>query len=186
LIMQMPRYALVAYVRNSVGEFVERLRNELHPDLPHLAAHVTILPPRLLPGSELDAQTMLDEICSKVEPFDITLGEVETFVPATPTIFVRVARGAYKMRELHDKLNTGALAFAEEFPYMPHLTIVKMAEPEKAEQAYLVARERWGQFKGPRKIEVRELTFVREQEQSRWIDLAGIPLGRHQASAKSR
>src|SRR5437016_2822797 len=46
LMMQTRRYALVAYVRNPVGEFVERLRQELHPDLPHLPAHLTVLPPR--------------------------------------------------------------------------------------------------------------------------------------------
>src|SRR5438128_8784657 len=51
--MQKPRYALVAYVRNPVGEFVEHLRRDLHPDLPHLAAHLTVLPPRLLHNSEL-------------------------------------------------------------------------------------------------------------------------------------
>ena len=49
--MQNPRYALVAYVRSPVGEFVERQRRELHPALPHLAAHLTVLPPRLLQGS---------------------------------------------------------------------------------------------------------------------------------------
>jgi hypothetical protein len=43
--MQNPRYALVAYVRSPVGEFIENLRRELHPDLPHLSAHLTILPP---------------------------------------------------------------------------------------------------------------------------------------------
>ena len=49
---QKQRYALVAYVRNPVGEFVESLRRELHPELPHLAAHVTLLPPRFLAGTE--------------------------------------------------------------------------------------------------------------------------------------
>ncbi len=66
--MQTPRYALVAYVRNPVGEFVERLRRELHPDLPHLAAHLTILPPRLLHGSELLALEILEDICSQADP----------------------------------------------------------------------------------------------------------------------
>ena len=80
--MQNPRYALVAYVRNPVGEFVEKLRRELHPALPHLSAHVTILPPRHLQGSEHSAREQLAEICSTVEPFEITLGDVETMVLA--------------------------------------------------------------------------------------------------------
>src|SRR5580698_8088609 len=78
--MQSPRYALVAYVRNAVGELVENLRQELHPDLPHLAAHVTILPPRRLQGGELSALDTLEDICGQVEPFEVTLGDVETFV----------------------------------------------------------------------------------------------------------
>src|ERR1700676_5256335 len=103
--MQNPRYALVAYVRNAVGEFVENLRQELHPDLPHLPAHVTILPPRRLQGGKLSALETLEDICNHPEPFEVLFRDVETFVPVTPTVFIRVAHAAYRMRELHDRLN---------------------------------------------------------------------------------
>ena len=176
--MQNPRYALVAYVRDVVGEFVEHLRQELHPDLPHLPAHLTILPPRPLQGSEISALETLEDICSQVEPFEVVLGEVETFVPVTPTVFIRVAHAAYRMRELHDRLNAPPLASVEEWPYMPHLTIVKISSEELAQQAYIIARDRWAQFQGSRRIAVKKLTFVREQEENRWVDLAGVPLGR--------
>src|SRR5947208_2235027 len=86
-----PRYALVSYVRNSVGDFVANLRRELHPALPHLESHVTILPPRPIPGDELAAREILEEVCAQTPPFEITLGEVETFIPVTPTIFIRIA-----------------------------------------------------------------------------------------------
>src|SRR6476646_2104260 len=141
--MLTPRYALVAYVRNPVGEFVERLRRQLHPALPHLAAHLTVLPPRLLQGTERSAVEMLQEVCSGVAPFEIALGDVETFCPRTPTVFIRVAEGSYRMRELHDQLNTKVLAAEEEWPYMPNLTIVKMSDEFQAQKAYRVARERW-------------------------------------------
>src|SRR6201988_56719 len=157
--MQNPRYALVAYVSNPVGEFVENLRRELHPQLPHLSAHLTILPPRHLHGGEHAALQELAEACSMVEPFEIILGEAETFVPVTPTVFIRVAHAAYRMRELHDRLNTQALKCEEEWPYMPHLTIVKLASEEQAQQAYLIARDRWAEHEGSRRISVRELTF---------------------------
>jgi 2'-5' RNA ligase len=176
--MQNPRYALVAYVRNAVGEFVEKLRQELHPDLPHLPAHVTILPPRRLQGEELAALETLEDICSQAEPFEVTLGDVETFIPVTPTVFIRVAHGAHRMRDLHDRLNTKALTAVEEWPYMPHLTIVKLSTEDLAQQAYLFARDRWALFEGSRHIPLNELTFVREEDQNRWVDLAGIPLGR--------
>jgi 2'-5' RNA ligase len=175
--MQNPRYALVTYVRNPVGEFVERMRQELHPDLPHLAAHLTILPPRRLGGSELAALETLEDVCAQVNPFEVILGEVETFVPATPTVFIDVADGARRLRELHDRLNTRVLTSGEEWPYMPHLTIVKMSTQGLAEQAYVIARDRWAQFEGSRQILVHQLTFVREEDENHWVDLAGVPLG---------
>jgi 2'-5' RNA ligase len=131
-----------------------------------------------LQGGELLALDTLEDICSQAEPFEVTLGDVETFIPVTPTVFIRVAHAAYRLRELHDCLNTQALAAQEEWPYMPHLTIVKLSTEELAQQAYIFARDRWALFAGSRSIPVSELTFVREQEQNRWVDLAGIPLGR--------
>src|SRR5215475_13595016 len=178
---QPQRYALVAYVRNQVGEFVEKLRRELHPELPHLAAHVTLLPPRFLRGPESVALEMLKQYCDDVEPFEVSLGEVETFIPVTPTVFIRVAHAAYRMRELHDLLNVNGLACNEEWPYMPHLTIVKMGAEDQAQHAYRVARSRWAEFEDSRCIEIRDLTFVREVAQNHWVDLADIPLGQRLA-----
>lgn len=175
--MAPQRYALVAYVRNQVGEFVENLRRQLHPALPHLAAHVTLLPPRLLAGTESAALESLEKYCKEVEPFEVSLGEVETFIPVTPTVFIRVAHAAYRMRELHDLLNTDGLKTQEEWPYMPHLTIVKMSSEDQAQYAYRAARTRWAEFEGSRCIEVRNLNFVREEGPYNWVDLAGIPLG---------
>jgi 2'-5' RNA ligase len=145
-----------------------------------------VLPPRLLQGSEFSALETLEEVCSQVSPFELTLGDVETFVPLTPTVFIRVAHAAYRIRELHDRLNTKTLAADEEWPYMPHLTIVKMSTEQQAQDAYGIARDRWSQFLGSHQIRVEELTFVREQEQNHWVDLAGVPLGRSLASPYRR
>jgi 2'-5' RNA ligase len=174
---QQPRYALVAYVKDRVGQFVESLRRELHPALPHLPAHVTLLPPRFLQGSESGAIALMRELCKEIEPFEVSLGEVETFIPVTPTVFIRVAHAAYRIRELHDRLNINGLACQEQWPYMPHLTIVKMSGEEKAQHAYRVARARWAEFSDSRSIPIRDLVFVRETDQNQWIDLAAIPLG---------
>jgi 2'-5' RNA ligase len=175
--MQSLRYALVAYVKSPVGEFVENLRRELHPHLPHLAAHITLLPPRLLQGTESIALQTLARICGQAEPFEVTLGDMQTFIPTTPTVYIRVAYGAARLQELHDQLNKQALAFAEEWTYIPHLTIVKMATEHAAEQALCIARERWQGYSGSRRILLDRLTFVREESQNRWVDLAPVPLG---------
>jgi 2'-5' RNA ligase len=172
------RYALVAYIKSPAGEFVENLRRELHPELPHLAAHLTILPPRPLHGTERSAVEALEQLCSQTEAFEVNLGSVETFTPITPTVYIRVDREASRICELHHQLNAQALEYKEEWPYIPHLTIAKMSTEKMALDAFQVARERWAQYSGSRRILLERLTFVREDAQNCWVDLASVPLGR--------
>ena len=180
--MLRPRYALVAYLKNPAGGFVENLRRELHPDLLHLPAHLSILPPRPLQGSENSALQVLERICGHEEPFEVTLGDVETFIPVTPTVYIRVQGAAAHMSELHCKLNTEALTFQEEWPYIPHLTIVKMSAEQPAQTAFQMARERWARYSDSRRILLERLTFVREDVDNHWVDLAPVPLGRRLVS----
>jgi 2'-5' RNA ligase len=176
-ISRPPQYAVVAYVRNPVGHFVEDLRRELHPDHSHLAAHVTVLPPRQLSGTEEQAIRTLQEHSARFATFEVQLGEVETFCPTTPTVFLRVERFAHRFRDLHEDLNVGPLHFEEQWPYMPHMTIVKMPELVGAEQALVKSRARWADYSGNRSARIEELTFVREGENNQWIDLATVHLG---------
>jgi hypothetical protein len=180
--MQMGRYALVAYLKSPAGEFVEKLRRELHPDLPHMAAHLSILPPRRLRGSESAALKVLERICGEEEPFEVSLGPVETFIPVTPTVFIRVETAAGHMSDLHRKLNTAELQCEEEWPYIPHLTIVKMGAEPPAQAAFEVARQRWQNYSGSRRILLERLTFVREASANCWLDLAPVQLGRRLVS----
>lgn len=169
-------YAAVAYVRSPVGSFVEELRREMHPSHTHADAHITILPPRALSGSETQALEQLHKLCQTLSAFEVTMGDVETFVPVTPTVFLRVARGAYRLRELHDKLNQDALYFKEPWPYMPHLTIAKMDTIDEARRVLEIARRRWQAYDGPRPVRIESLTFVKGMGE-RWLDVADTPLG---------
>jgi 2'-5' RNA ligase len=181
--MTPPLYALVAYVRNPVGIFVEDLRRELHPKHAHLPAHVTVLPPRALHVREEDAVAALQEACRNVEPFEIGLGDVRSFAPVTPTVFLQVEHGAYRVRELHDALNTQVFHCDEQWPFMPHLTIVKVDSLERAQDVLAISQQRWAEYKGSRRVLFESLTFVRESAQEEhWIDLASVPLGRRLAS----
>ena len=195
-VMAPRQYALVAYLHqdqyqdqaqghgrptqgHAVGEFVESLRAELHPQVPHFPAHLTILPPRCLQGSQADAQQIIENMCSRWDAFDVVLGDVETFAPVTPTVFVRVLEGSARMRELHDRLSVGVLAAQEPWIYTPHLTIAKMPTESDAMTALATARARWAAFTGPRRITIDQLTFVTENPQGPqpWLDLATVFLG---------
>jgi 2'-5' RNA ligase len=180
--MSTLRHALVAYVTNPIGEFVENLRRELHPDLPYLAAHITLLPPRLLQGTENAALHVLEDICGAAAPFEVTLGEMKSFVPTTPTVFIGVSEGASQLEDLHARLNTKGLSFAEKWSYVPHMTIGTMATPQAAERALEIARGCWQQYRGTRRILIDQLTFVREESENCWVDLAPVPLGGHLVS----
>ena len=182
-VMQNLRYALVAYVKSPAGEFVEDLRKDLHtdPGRTEFAAHLTLLPPRTLSGSEASAIQLLEKICGEHEPFEVTLGAVETFIPVTPTVFIRVETPA-DMNKLHAKLNTDVLLCTEEWPYIPHLTIAKMSSEQAAQEAFEIARQRWEHYSGSRRVLLEKLTFVREDSQNHWIDLAPIQLGRRLVS----
>ena len=131
--MEPPQYAVVAYVKGGLGRFVEELRRECDPSYGHLPAHITVLPPRLLRGPENEARVTLETLCRNQQPFEIAFGDVESFVPRTPVVFIRVAHAGYKMRELRDRLNTGPFLSEEPWPYMPHLTIIKSEAPERAQ-----------------------------------------------------
>src|SRR5436305_14448814 len=104
--MQKPRYALVAYVKSPAGEFVENLRRELHPDLPQVAAHLTILPPRPLAGSESAALELLQRVCGGEEPFSVSLGAVAPFIPVPPTVVIPLESAAAPLGPLPQKPNT--------------------------------------------------------------------------------
>ncbi len=169
-------YAAVTYVRSPAGMFVEEMRRDLHPAHTHADAHITILPPRPLQGTEAQAIQQLQEMCRGIAPFDVTMGDVETFIPTTPTVFIRVAYGAYRIRELHDHLNHGALFCNEPWPYMPHLTIVKMDTEAEARKVVELARPRWDRCEDSRRIRIGSVTFVKGVG-DRWIDLAEVRLG---------
>jgi 2'-5' RNA ligase len=172
------RVALVAYVRTPAGEFIQRLQREVHPEAPVSVAHLTLLPPRPFEGSEVTAVQGLNVICRNVPPFDVTMGDVETFAPTTPTIFIRIAQSAERVLALHNQVNSGVLAAKEQWTYTPHLTIAKMASEAEAREATPTAQQLWLEFQGSRTFPVRELTLVREEEPACWVDIANIPLGR--------
>lgn len=169
------QYALVAYVQSELGEFVEELRRELHPPHAHLPTHVTVLPPRPLHGTEEQALAMLRELTASIPPFRVELGEVASFMPVTPTVFIRVCSGGYRMRELHDLFNRDGLEFTEALPYMPHVTVAKLESNERADEVLRNSRQRWQHYAGTKFIVIDRLTFVRGREH-RWTDLAELPL----------
>src|SRR5580698_925407 len=85
-------YALVIYLPDPLGGFLDDLRLEMVPGCnPH--AHVSVLPPRPLPVAPEAAVEEALEILGGFAPFDIELGPIEKF-DLTDVIYISVAGGA--------------------------------------------------------------------------------------------
>lgn len=168
-------YALVIYLPHPLGAFLDDLRIELVPGCnPH--AHVSVLPPRALPGDPDAAIAEAQRTLAGFTPFEIQLGGIEKFA-RTDVIYITVEDGAEQLREMHRSLNAGALAFEEPFAYHPHITLAQEIEPDGVQALCEKAALRWREYAGPRSFVAKNAVFVRNTRPNHWIDLASGTLG---------
>src|SRR3954452_1943715 len=93
-------FALVIYIPDPLGAFLDDLRRELIPGCnPH--AHVSVLPPRPIAVEWRVAGEEVRELAANWAPFDITLERVRMF-PVTNVIFLELGKGAPEMFRIHD------------------------------------------------------------------------------------
>lgn len=114
-------FALVAYIPDPLGSFLNSLRQVLPgEENPH--AHITLLPPRPLKSPVEAASLQAQKILAKFQPFSVELAEVCTF-PETNVVYLEISEGSAQLHELHDALNSADLAHDEDFEFKPHLTL---------------------------------------------------------------
>jgi 2'-5' RNA ligase len=170
-------FALVIYIPDPLGKFLNDLRCELVPkDKPR--AHVSVLPPRPLAAPN-DWQGARDEARALAElwaPFKLEATAIRVF-PVTDVIYIEVGAGEAQLRQMHAAMDSRKLAYQEPFPYHPHITLAQEVPHEKVEELRAIAEERWNQFQGPRWFTADRATFVRNSVGNRWVDLAEFSLG---------
>lgn len=170
-------YAVVAYVTGELGEFVDALRAELVPAQANLRAHLTLLPPRPLQGTVVQARRTFEKLCRQLKPVDVGFGEVGVFIPVSPTVYLSITESAKQVRAMHDMLNAGELLCYEALPYLPHLTVAALATNREAERTAEIVRRRWAEYKGPRETTISTLTFAVDAENANsWDDIVTFPL----------
>jgi 2'-5' RNA ligase len=168
-------FALVVYIPEPLGKFLDDVRRELVPDYnPH--AHVSVLPPRPLAVDWREASEQARALAESWTPFEVDLNDVQCF-PVTDVIYIELGNGAAELCRLHNALNSGALQFEEPFPYHPHVTLAQEVPREDVTAIFAAARKRWHEFKGPRRFRVDRAVFVQNTLDNRWIDLADYSLG---------
>ena len=102
-------YALVIYLPDPLGGFLDELRLEMVPGCnPH--AHISVLPPRPLTGSPEFAIAEARRIMAAFTPFEVELGRIEKF-DLTDVIYISVAAGCESLRELHARSESRTAGF---------------------------------------------------------------------------
>jgi len=172
--VRVNQFALVSYIPDPLGKFLDLLRLRLTPGCkPH--AHVTILPPRPLHVPVESAEVELRENTRQFYAFDVKLGSVQIF-DRTNVIYVEVDGGSRQLREIHTQLNHGTVEYIEPYSFHPHITLAQNLCGENVQETLALARKLWSEWDGKVTFSVEELSFVQNTEQNVWLDLLHLKL----------
>ena len=168
-------FALVIYIPDPLGRFLDQLRTQLVPGSnPH--AHVSVLPPRPLAVEWPVAGARVRSLAADWAPFDIELAPVQVF-PVTNVIYVELGAGAPELHRMHAASNSGVLEFSEPFEYHPHITLAQEIPPGDFDGVNRTARRLWKEYQGPRVFRAERAALVQNTRGACWIDLAQYGLG---------
>ena len=175
-------FALVIYIPDPLGQFLDDLRIELAPSCnPH--AHVSVLPPRKLLVDWQVASAQAQGVTANWRPFEVHLDQISIF-PATEVVYIEVGRGAPELRRMHERMNSEALAFEEPFEYHPHITLAQEIPHGNVGDVVELARRRWQEYRGERSFLAEHAVFVQSTKLNCWNDLAEYSLGEPEPSLR--
>ena len=167
-------FALVSYIPAALGEFLDRLREELVAGCkPH--AHVTILPPRPITGDLPTNCRTIEDRLDGFGPFNIDLTGVRIFQESN-VIYAALDQGWATLVAMHAALDVEGLRFKENFPYHPHVTLAQELDPAAVPELLELAKRRWQESAPARSFPVDSLTFVQNTGGISWIVLAEFDL----------
>jgi 2'-5' RNA ligase len=120
------------------GDEIERWRSSFgDPQAGAIPAHITLLPPTLVPEVSLDrVETHLLDAAGEVAAFDVHLRGTGTFRPVSPVVFIALASGIAACEQLEAGVRRGPLARDLDFPYHPHVTVAHDLADEALDEAY--------------------------------------------------
>ncbi len=163
-------YALVNYIPDPLGAYLNELRAELVPGC-QLRSHVTLLPPRVLTGPEDELIREMEARARHLHSFNITLGDIDLFA-ATGVIYLNLRLGQSELLELHARLSDGILAYEELYQFHPHITLAQEIPADRIQACMNHAHARWRSWSHERSFPVLNLTFVRNITPVRWDTLS--------------
>lgn len=163
-------YALVNYIPDPMGAYLNELRAELVPGC-KLRSHITLLPPRALSSPPEVLVRELEQKVPNLNSFDVTLGDIDIF-ESTGVIYLGLRSGQHELQQMHRTLTDGILAFDEPFRFHPHITLAQEIPADRLQQCLNHAHARWRAWYHDRSFPILNLTFVRNVIPARWDTLS--------------
>lgn len=120
----------------SLAAVVDTLRRAIgSSSLLRIPPHLTLVPPVNVRSDDLPVvHRVLAEAAAAAAVLELRLGPVTSFAPRTPTVHLaaggRSRADDEALRALRGRLLRGPLERPEEFPFTPHLTLERRADPE--------------------------------------------------------
>jgi len=151
-------FALVSYVPDPLGPFLDGLRQSL-PGVEFPQSHITILPPRPLRVSVEIATRYAQQVLQEFQPFAVELTAVHRF-PETNVLYLDLEEGNAILHELHDALNTAALEFGEQFEFRPHVTLGGPIPDSSVNVAHARAEHAWRSADLAKRFAVQEVVAL--------------------------
>lgn len=104
--------------------------------LARIPAHITLVPPVNVREERLgDALAVLRRAAAATAPLALVLGPPDTFLPATPVLYLAVGGEVDALRALRDGVFQEPLARPLTWPWVPHVTLADEARPQVLDAA---------------------------------------------------
>lgn len=163
------QYALVSYLPDELGRFLDRMRRDLVTQCT-ARSHLSLLPPRSLQVASHHAESQIEHLAQTTQPFVVSIGEVCIF-PKTSVVYLELTSGQNDLLKMHGALSQGALEFDEPYPFHPHITLAQNFEVDTVGERFETAKAKWSEYQGPREFLLDRVVFVQNSVCNTWSDL---------------
>lgn len=135
----MPRHRLgiALLVPEPARSDIDTLRRALGDEqLERLPTHLTLVPPVNVHRDDLSrALGVLRAAGAASRPLTLEIGPAETFLPATPVLYLSVAGDVDAVHALRDRVFVPPFERRLSWPFEPHVTLLDEGEPSRLEAA---------------------------------------------------
>ncbi len=143
------------------------------PRISNLPPHLTLVPPVNLGDEDLmTLRSVLRSVASRTAEFELRLGPVGSFAPATPTLHLVVSGQVAALRELRERLRVFPVDRPEIWPFSAHVTLRESVPVEQIAPAVSLLTGELATWEVDRMF---LLEHVPQADPPRWVPIVEEP-----------